>query len=738
MELNFLFFFLNSYFTTTKKNLEKKMSSNHGQLKRDYIGNTLTINNKLVVDRQTNICGKNAKFTGDVKIKGDLCVGGVLDCDVAGKFDVIIAGVGTAGCIAFRRISDGDPTLSVLGLVTGEYNNENPKSKYPFAPDPQSLNLPNAYVIFGGGQPELNDTVINYNFMGPPVLEKQTTNIYGGRGLGGCSMHNTLYGERASPGFHNYASTFAGPYAAQWNGAACNTIYQAMETYLGPPAQPNRGYAGPFRILQQPLPSNPPYGDALGDVINSVTATSLSPADNALSITFDYNNNVDLAVTKSGQNYLYPDPDSPIGVSRSSTAEAYLGPDFLTPQGFSAIGRNNRVLFQAIVNRVLFDADNNAIGVEVFVNNKRQVYLANKKVIICAGGIRSPGILERSGIGQGSLLSNLGITQIVENPNVGENYSNHSAPFALFQVAATAFSPEYSTNLLLQSYPTSPYPFQRQMEYGFAGAAGLAPLYGLFGGPSMLIQSLGIDTTRAYAGYLPILQPTSRGSIHIQDTSVDAQPNFIWNMDTTANDIFMKRNTYQHWKRVEADLAINHPTMGFEVKLPTSAQYAGYPSAPTIVFTASIAGTVMTVTAVASGTLSETMSVLEGAVWSSAPASIVQQGTYVLSQLTGAPGGIGTYSINLSQTVGSMSMHGDYLDQAAATINVVQGHNCGTCKMGDRVTQQGVVDGQLHVYGVQKLMVADNSIWPVVADAHTHMTAMIAGYKAADFCLATI
>ena len=58
--------------------------------------------------------------------------------------------------------------------------------------------------------------------------------------------------------------------------------------------------------------------------------------------------------------------------------------------------------------------------------------------------------------------------------------------------------------------------------------------------------------------------------------------------------------------------------------------------------------------------------------------------------------------------------------------------------MGDKLAQQGVVDGQLHVYDVNKVMVADNSILPVAPNCNSTLAAMLVGQRAGDICLATI
>lgn len=727
------------------------MAQNFGNLSRDIIGKNLYIQNKKVIDEKRNIKAANALFNKDVKIKGNLCVEGDIS-QVSGTFDVILCGVGTAGCVAMRRISDGNPNLSILGLVTGENLDEDPISKYPFTvSDPEfgSLNLFQSLT----GSSKHSDTVVNYNWLNYDMC-RNTVNILAGKGKGGASNHYFLVHTRPSPGYHDYvANTFTGAYASSWNAAACNQIYKNMETYIGTPS-PNRGTTGPFKVLETPAPPNPPYGNAYGHVAAALKSTSLAVADQTAPVVADYNNNIELAVGDgTKQQGLYIDPSSPIGVSRSTSSQAYLGTDFMTAGGFSAIGRNTRLIYKAYVNKVILDGDNNAVGVEVFVDGEKRIYKANKKIIICAGAMRSPGILERSGIGSGSILSELGITQFVENPNVGENFQTHSAPGSIHTVAPTAYVPS-DLYALLQSVATTPYAYNRSTTYVSNFALGQAFLQVLnsFGGNFTMYKQLGVplDGSNTYVNFCELVQPTSRGSVHLFDTGVDSIPKWIWKLDSP-EDLYAGRVYYQHLKRVEYDLNNNVTTggtaaMGFSLKFPSPSQFAGYDGnvgAPTIAFTASITGNVMTVTAVSSGTLESTMSVLEGSTFNTAPMTTIIQGTMVVGQifpLLGgeAIGGIGRYTLNRSQTVPSMSMHGDYLDIAAATVNVVQAHPSGTCKMGDRNTQQGVVDGKLHVYGVQNLMVADNSIWPEIPNINTHAAAMLVGYNAADFCLATI
>lgn len=69
-------------------------------------------------------------------------------------------------------------------------------------------------------------------------------------------------------------------------------------------------------------------------------------------------------------------------------------------------------------------ADLTAVGVEYVdlkTGNKYTAH-ASKEVVLSAGAVQSPQLLELSGIGNKTLLETLGITPLVDNPNVGENY----------------------------------------------------------------------------------------------------------------------------------------------------------------------------------------------------------------------------------------------------------------------------------------------------------------------------
>ncbi|THV01184.1 alcohol oxidase [Dendrothele bispora CBS 962.96] len=116
----------------------------------------------------------------------------------------------------------------------------------------------------------------------------------------------------------------------------------------------------------------------------------------------------------------------PVDHSRVDATKAYLRPNLLRP--------NLVVLASALVHNIIFesaetsgDGDLVATGVQFScINNKTcQTAYAHKEVVICAGAIKSPQILELSGIGQANVVKQIGIPLRIELPGVGENVQEH-------------------------------------------------------------------------------------------------------------------------------------------------------------------------------------------------------------------------------------------------------------------------------------------------------------------------
>lgn len=101
---------------------------------------------------------------------------------------------------------------------------------------------------------------------------------------------------------------------------------------------------------------------------------------------------------------------------RNSTAVAYLHPAMDRP--------NLLVEKRAMTTKIIFDGKK-AVGVEFMQHGERRRVMVGREVILSAGSVESPKLLEISGVGQGTLLQELGVPVVHESRMVGENLQDH-------------------------------------------------------------------------------------------------------------------------------------------------------------------------------------------------------------------------------------------------------------------------------------------------------------------------
>jgi choline dehydrogenase-like flavoprotein len=126
-------------------------------------------------------------------------------------------------------------------------------------------------------------------------------------------------------------------------------------------------------------------------------------------------------------NPSFVDPDT---VTRSYSANGFYAPN--------ADRQNLSVLVEAYVNKIHLETSEGnvcATGVDFTAKGKRFSVTARREVILCAGTVKSPQLLELSGIGSSALLESLGIPVIVGNEGVGENLRDHLMSTILFELA---------------------------------------------------------------------------------------------------------------------------------------------------------------------------------------------------------------------------------------------------------------------------------------------------------------
>lgn len=294
-----------------------------------------------------------------------------------GEYDYIIVGSGSAGAILATRLSE-DPSVSVVVLEAGGSDN------HPFVRMPSALSIPMNLPRFNWG----------YESEPEPGLDGRRLDCPRGRVLGGSSSINGMAFVRGHP---CDIDEWAEHGAAFWNYAHCLPYYKRLESwYRG--ANDYRGGTGPVAVCAgNDMRLNPLY-----------EAYIAAGQQAGYPVTEDYN-----AYQQEGVGQMHMNVD---GGVRASTARAYLQ---------SARSRPNvKVIPHVLVDRVLLDGPR-AVGVVYRAGRHEFTLRAGAEVILSAGSIGSPCILQRSGIGPAEVLTAAGVTPRIEAPGVGENLQDH-------------------------------------------------------------------------------------------------------------------------------------------------------------------------------------------------------------------------------------------------------------------------------------------------------------------------
>lgn len=293
----------------------------------------------------------------------------------AKTFDYIVVGAGSAGCTLANRLSE-NPANQVLVLEAGGKDSN------------IWIHVPIGYAK------TLDKPGLNWRFDSEP--EERTYNrqipIPRGKVLGGSSSINGLLYVR---GQHQDYDHWAQLGCTGWSFEQCLPFFKKSENFERG-GDDMRGSGGPLNVMD--MPSTHELLDAFIDA-GEQAGYPRNP---------DYNG-------KDQEGFGYYQVTQKAG-RRWSTAKAYLEPALKRP--------NLHLETDAHTTRLLFEGKR-CVGVEVVQRGKTQQYRAGREVVLAAGAIQSPQILELSGIGQADLLKSLGIQVNHELPGVGENHHDH-------------------------------------------------------------------------------------------------------------------------------------------------------------------------------------------------------------------------------------------------------------------------------------------------------------------------
>jgi choline dehydrogenase len=431
------------------------------------------------------------------------------------EYDYIIVGAGSAGCVLANRLSE-DPATRVLLIEAGG------RDSSPL------ISVPKGFGML------LDNPATTWHYPVEPVGPSQRVEEWcRGRTLGGSSAINGMvYNRGAAPDY----DTLVEHGNPGWGWATMLPIFRHLEDHaLG--ASESRGAGGPLRVGV--TPDREPLCEA---VITAAAALGLHRAPD-LNATDDDRIGYAPATIHRGR--------------RVSAAHAFLHPVRHRP--------NLTIAVDTLVEKVLLD-HGRAVGVRVRggrlapggagPHGRRSGAAADvhaaAEVVLAAGGVASPALLQRSGIGPAGVLRAAGVDVVVESPQVGRRMREHRCFKLQYRLTTDA---GYNTRLATPAAQA-----RTALRYLLTHRGPLAlPAYDVVGfldtgttddgRPDAQIlmapfsaarqepgKALGVEREPGLMCIGYVLRPTSEGTIEITTPDPNHHPRITPNFFTTDHD----------------------------------------------------------------------------------------------------------------------------------------------------------------------------------------------------------
>lgn len=420
----------------------------------------------------------------------------------AGEYDYIIVGGGTAGCVLANRLTR-DKDANVLLVEAGG------KDDYVW------IHIPVGYLHCIGNP----RTDWLYSTQADAGLGGRSLMYPRGKVLGGSSSINGMIYMRGQAGDYDHWADLTDD--ASWRWDKVLPLFKQSEDYYGG-ASENHGVGGEWRVEKQRLS---------WDILNAFRDAAQQVG---IPKTSDFNGG-----DNSGSAYF--DVNQRRGI-RWNTSKAFLKPAARRP--------NLTIMTGCHVERLLLkttESGPRCTGIVFTGGGTQWQATARREILLTAGAIGSPQLLQLSGIGPAALLQQHGIVPVRDAAGVGGNLQDHLQLRMVFKVQGVKTLNVMAGNLLgkmqiglqyalFQSGPMSMAPSQ-------LGAFAKSDPQQATPNLQYHVQPLSLDkfgeplhAFPAFTASVCNLRPTSRGHVQIASADSYAAPKIVPNYLSTEQD----------------------------------------------------------------------------------------------------------------------------------------------------------------------------------------------------------